>query len=271
MTTAAMLITYRGMPWLPYAVASVRPHVDFVVVAQGTVPWCHGEGKVWPDDGTRDWLMSASISGVVDGWIHGPWSTEQTQRQAALEAAMTAGCDWAIVMDDDEIWTPELFCVVQEIMEHGANGVPHIGGVFTSMTTYWKSPAWKIDPPEPHAPLVATRVHRRVKFSDIRAIVPSPGAAIGLGEERLHHLSYAGSDERIRRKLATFSHAHELVPDWYENVWKRWTPEMENLHPTHPHCYKRAVPVDADDLPPALKTAPIADDEHGTPKGGKDP
>ena len=38
----------------------------------------------------------------------------------------------------------------------------------------------------------------------------------------LHHLSYAGPDERIRRKIATWGHHHEVLPGWYERVWLGW-------------------------------------------------
>ena len=47
------------------------------------------------------------------------------------------------------------------------------------------------------------------------AIIPIESAAI-------HHMSYARTDEQIRRKITTFSHAHQVVPGWFENVWKRW-------------------------------------------------
>src|SRR5205807_4266360 len=55
----------------------------------------------------------------------------------------------------------------------------------------------------------------------------------------LHHLSYAGSDDRILRKLATFSHRDEVVKDWFQRVWLAWDVDkgLRNLHPTHPQAY----------------------------------
>jgi hypothetical protein len=59
----------------------------------------------------------------------------------------------------------------------------------------------------------------------------------------MHHLSYVRSDEEVREKLRMFDHAHEVVPGWFERVWKGWDadPKMEDLHPTKPEAYKRAI------------------------------
>jgi GT2 family glycosyltransferase len=55
----------------------------------------------------------------------------------------------------------------------------------------------------------------------------------------IHHYSYAGSNERILRKITTWSHRDEVVPGWYENVWLAWDDDklMRHLHPTHPPAY----------------------------------
>jgi hypothetical protein len=70
-----------------------------------------------------------------------------------------------------------------------------------------------------------------------------------------HHMSYARSDDALLRKITSFSHADEIVPGWYERVWLAWDarPELEELHPTHPPAYRRAVRQPLEKLPPALR------------------
>jgi hypothetical protein len=71
----------------------------------------------------------------------------------------------------------------------------------------------------------------------------------------MHHMNYCRSADTTKRKLASYknpsvSRMHPVVDGWFENVWLKWTPEladvMENLHPTHPQVWKRAVKHDYD-------------------------
>ena len=86
-----------------------------------------------------------------------------------------------------------------------------------------------------------------------------------------HHLSYARSDEEVLKKITTFSHAHEVQPGWFENVWKRWDADhsLTNLHPTHPAAYQRAVEQPYSALPPVLRKTLSCNDENT--KGDSNP
>ena len=74
-----------------------------------------------------------------------------------------------------------------------------------------------------------------------------------------HHFSYARPAEKVLNKIKSFSHRDELVPNWFENVWLRWDEDhsLENLHPTHPVEYKRAIPVDLASLPEVMRDHPF--------------
>jgi hypothetical protein len=108
-----------------------------------------------------------------------------------------------------------------------------------SLHTYWKSYLYRIDPPEPLKPPVFVKVGA-VRFTRNRL---AEGAKHGLIPEEIgicHHLSYARSDDEVFRKITTFSHANEVIPGWFENVWKKWDDD-HSMTDLHHHCYQRAV------------------------------
>ena len=75
-----------------------------------------------------------------------------------------------------------------------------------------------------------------------------------------HHFSYARPSERIRQKLQNTLHRDEIVPNWFEEVWLKWDTDhsLEDLHPTNPPEFKRAVRVDIASLPEVMRDHPFA-------------
>jgi hypothetical protein len=71
-----------------------------------------------------------------------------------------------------------------------------------------------------------------------------------------HHGSYVGPRSRIVDKLAAFGHAHELQPNWLENVYDRWTPASRNFHPVVPEWFPSAQEIAVADLPPEIAKHP---------------
>jgi hypothetical protein len=78
-----------------------------------------------------------------------------------------------------------------------------------------------------------------------------------------YHFSYARSPERMREKLLTFSHAHEILNGWFEQVWMRWPNQrdMTDIHPVDPPKFKRVVYQDPSDLPDILRSHPYYQQE----------
>ena len=103
----------------------------------------------------------------------------------------------------------------------------------------WKDETWKLDLAHDVAPITVCKPSVKFKWARLAEcrIKHLPQ------DIRCKHLSYARSDKDMEIKLKNFSHSHELVPGWYENVWKGWKPEMQNLHPVNPPEYRRAVKV----------------------------
>ena len=111
-----------------------------------------------------------------------------------------------------------------------------------------------MDPPEQVRAAVFVRIGTG-RFVDNRTY--QTGTIYDLPPEtlRMHHMSYARTDAQILRKIATFGHAKDVVPGWYEQVWRRWDTDrtIENLNPCWPGAYRRIVRQPYDVLPPVLR------------------
>ncbi|MFD9704683.1 glycosyltransferase [Lentzea sp. NPDC059081] len=162
--------------------------------------------------------------------VEAAWASEQETRNAGLDAL--ADCDWVFCLDTDEILLdPDLHALVRlcEQDEHQA--------ISARLRTYWKTIEHRVDPPEDlTAPVV---VRRGARFLDRRFVDAEPHFT----DIWLRHLSYVRTDAEVRDKLRLFGHAHEIVPNWYEDVWLGWDADhdLRDLHPTRPPVYRRVV------------------------------
>ncbi|MBS1707571.1 MAG: glycosyltransferase family 2 protein, partial [Armatimonadetes bacterium] len=186
--------------------------------------------------------------------VLGDWSSESEHRKAALAEMKRRGAHHFLCLDGDEVCSPELLQTLKHIAKQDLSG-----HVRCRMETYWKSASYAVRPREEIAPVVMldARYSEHVHIREYTGRKP-----LVLCEEHglLHHLSYAGPDERIRRKVSTWGHRHEVVDGWYQRVWLGWDEDrtMRDLHPTHPACYRAVERVL---VPEVLAAAPefIAD------------
>lgn len=162
--------------------------------------------------------------------LEGAWPGEAETRNAGIQ--FLSDCEYIIGIDTDEIFSEEDLAKIADVCREDSPEV-----VSVPLHTYWKTPQYRIDPPEPGViPLV---LRRDRKYQGLRGV---SGKARVL-DAHCHHLSYVRSDLELEEKLRTWGHARDLVPGWYEKVWKAWDADhgLENLHPVHPVAYARAI------------------------------
>ena len=244
---AGVCCVYDDDLWLPYMLESVLSEVSALYVLISERPW---NGN--PTDNSATWRVlreSTDPAGKLK-IVPGTWADETQQRRAAYEIVAREEYDYCLIVDADEIYDPPVLRRMQQTaVEH-----PEIGCWYMTCLTYWKSYRFRIDPPESYKPPVFLKVGQ-CSLGDRRWATAASRAAIPPQIGVCHHMSYARTNEQLRRKITTFSHAQELVPDWYEKVWLRWDgePGLENLHPVTPPVYRRAVAVAREQLPPVLQ------------------
>ena len=185
------------------------------------------------------------------------WATEETQRNEGLRILREEGCDWCLIVDDDEMYNRGDFAKVVEFIDKTVD--PSVNVFAIHALVYWKDRKTVImGLPAATTTLITTS--GRAFFKTARTCL-TVGSAIRIPPEVavMHHFSYVGNDARILRKIQTFSHASETSSDWFERVWLKWHPDMENLHPNPkaPSAFRRAVsavglPWILEDLPTSL-------------------
>ena len=218
--------------------SDTQPLTVFAIISR--LPWHSTPG---------DWQKAVKVAeslGLTP--IIGDWSSELTQRQAAIEHLTSLGFTHALIPDTDEIIEPALLQALLKIAENEL-----ADRVYVHWDTYWKSPQYVIRPREPFTPcyLIDLRVAKPVggrNFEGGRPLLLGPEYGI------VHHLSWVGPQRRIDRKTETWGHAKEVLPGWKERVWNAWDHDktLRNLHPTHPQAYGFAERIA---LPEILKPA----------------
>lgn len=189
--------------------------------------------RAWNGDDGR-WDKCASEAESVDAEvIIGDWPDEAFHRRVALETMRQRGHKHILIPDGDEIVSKQLLQSLVNLASVDAADVVRV-----SMETYWKSPRYRIQPPERLRPVLMVNA-QTVRHDYIREYEGPRLLVLGPDHGVLHHLSYAGPDERIQRKLSTWGHRSEVAQDWFQRVWKGWDKDrlMRDFHPTHPTFY----------------------------------
>ncbi len=166
--------------------------------------------------------------------VKGNWESETEERQIGLN--LLSDKDWILIVDADEYYTKEAIETMLKFLKLGP-----VGKVYRSAAihVYWKDwetialPSYGVH----GSPVVAVKPD--VRFST-RDILDEDSSGLFPGSVETYHLSYCRDDEEIYKKITSFAHAHEILPGWFENVWKKWQPGDTNFHPTAPHVFERA-------------------------------
>lgn len=104
------------------------------------------------------------------------------------------------------------------------------------------------------------RIHHRLAGLQ-RAAIDRATDQIRVPEEvgYFSHGSYIGDESRMRKKLATSSHAAEHAPyanTWMESVWSNWEPGVKNFYfPSQPDEFDDVTYVPTSKLPGPIRSA----------------
>ncbi|HAX98432.1 MAG TPA: hypothetical protein DCY12_05990 [Candidatus Atribacteria bacterium] len=139
--------------------------------------------------------------------------------------------DYALIVDADEYWPLETQKRIINLLDGKAYKA--------KMDFFFKQSNWQIVGNHNWA-VVAIRTDER--FSSKRPRQVNGAEMIDIG--KIYHFAYVRTPEKIKEKIEAFSHATEIIPNWYENVFMKFTPEMKDFHPVNPKEYPRCKVVD---------------------------
>lgn len=217
----------------------IGPHLDHLpnwidekIVLNSMVPWFGKSSKV------RDDKTLTIAKEKADTVIRQTWLTEQDQRNTGQ--ILHADKDWVIVLDPDEFLPKIDWNRLKVFLETtDADAV-----VCEGQHTYWKN-GWVADPPKDYQQLIAVRPY--VNFIDKRVV----NSAYVVAPIWVHHFSWARTNEEVRRKITHYAHAKDFDTEkWFNEVWKKWKPGVQDVHPVTPDTLHDLVPAV---LPPELE------------------
>lgn len=229
MRLAIETIAYKEERLIPKFVQSVQDRVDEILVLNTTNPW-FGESE---KDSTAS--IAESLGATV---VKYDWENEESQRNAGLE--YLSDYDWIIVLDPDEYLSNEDWDRLILFLEDCEAPAVIVEGQFT----YWKS-GYVADPPRDYQQLIAVRPS--VRFVDKRVV----NTGFVTAPVWIHHFSWARTDEEVLRKITHYAHAKDFDGiKWYENVWKDWNPDVQDVHPNTPETLHNLIKAK---LPPEIE------------------
>jgi hypothetical protein len=219
---AAYYALHYGKEWLKWSMRSVREHVDEIHVFYVSKP-SHGTQTPIPCPETE-----TEIRDIVDEFDAVWWECphfhwEGEHRDFAVNVLKhQRKADTILVVDGDEVWTPEhlTYAILAAEKCNTRNNLVY-------MRHFWRSLKWVCD--DLAAPV---RILRPNGIGDINYIDGG----------KVFHMGYAQSPSIIEYKQQIHGHKAEWRDGWFDDIFIDWMPGDEDVHPTNidfwtPHKY----------------------------------
>jgi hypothetical protein len=234
----AVYCIYDNSGFLEESIARVYPAVEKVLVLLNVVTWA-GQIDYNILKETYGTLLNIPDPEHKIDVITQYWSNEATQRNFGTKYLEDHGIEWAMEVDDDELYNTEELKKV-----FGSLNLDDFSAYLFGHQLYWKNRDTIIDCNPMYFPTILSTKAGRVYFHTARMITVFEGKAwftVHPSVLMCHHMSYVRSDEKMLRKIQSFSHASDIVKTWYEEVWLKWDENMEDLHPQNPKEFKKTI------------------------------
>ncbi len=273
MRIAAVYCVYNEDEYIEYSIRSIYEFVDRVFVLLGELPYsaynANAREEFRVSDRTEEIVRSLAATHPKITIVKGVWASELEHRNAGMALCRQDRCNYYFLVDGDEVYRRDhLKRLRQEIATH-----PEAGQFIIKCDLFWRSFRYRI--PADDQTWMPRRLFKMTRWSELgKSHLPLPVPCRFTGNNKtnswgsvyhvdpkdviFYHFSFARSPRKMREKLRTYSHAHEVLNGWYERVWLPWPQQrqMRNLNPVDPPKLPQAVLRDVADLPETMKTHP---------------
>lgn len=259
----AIVLAYNQEEYISYCVRALAPHVDHLVVVHAERPWSaynpRARQMFTEPDGTRPLLTALQGAFANLTIIDGEWDREEGMRNAGLQALRRAGVDVCLSVDADEFHPKNgLAQLKAEIERRNAPGTLY----YVPYATCFKRFDYVVETryvtadgrPDQLRAAVAVHLDAQTTFSRMRH---TSGTSVNLDSFSFWNMGYVLSDRRMWEKVNSWGHAGQVLPNWFEEKWRRWTPQTRDLFYRHPPwVWPRTIEIDPITLPEVLHTHP---------------
>lgn len=226
----AFLILHTGKPYLRYAIQSILPQVDKLMIFYSPKPSQGHQTDMACPDTESDLLMEVLDLQTPDAkiqWNVGNWSNE-TDHVNAVQA-FTDGFDWLVRLDADEIFPPGM---VNEMIRQ-ADKYPAVNDFRIPFVHGWRSFS-KCCRDGSH-PIRLTRIGQSATVGRLNGLKGTVTLDSQNGKWEVWHGGYAQPTKYIVYKQMVSGHKSEWRPDWFKD---RWMANAQKdchpvIHPTH--------------------------------------
>jgi len=240
---ATHVVLFGQDKWVMKNIENAYPHVDKIYIAYSDKPWTYNPNarNEYKNSFDLSIIRNSKFTDKVQ-IIEGVWATEEDQRNACVDAANNDDMDFLMIHDADEFYNYLDFSkLVEYVKNHQEYDYFKIG-----WHCFWKNFNYILLDETGNLitgyPEFCLNLKRNVRFASKRRpnktnfnIIPE---YLGL----CYHGSYVLTDEELLQKINTWGHTNDFNKDqWFNEIWKKWTPEMRNLHLVHPPAWSMAV------------------------------
>ena len=273
MKIGAVYCVYNEDEYIAYSIRSILDFADRVYVLLGSAPYSAYNAAAREQFRDAD-QTEAIVRGLAQAspkitLVTGVWDAERDHRNAGLQLCVRDRMDYYFLVDGDEVYRQDhLERLREDLAAH-----PEASQFIIKCDLFWRSFRYRI--PADDLGWMPRRVFKLTRWSALgKSHLPVPircrftgnnktnswGAVHHVDPQRaiFYHFSFARRPDKMREKLRTYSHAHEVLDGWFERVWMRWPEQrdMRDLNPVDPPKLPRAVYRDLADLPEVLRTHP---------------
>ncbi len=226
----AHYVIYTDDWFLRESIENSIDYVDKILIARTLSPWFGEKADLTETENILSELKTKF--GERLEIYENDFASEQEQRNFLLEISRKEGYKGAFIIDADEIFTPESFKFLYNLIEKYRPEA-----LRTSYLTFIKDASFVVSPPY-ETNLFYVSLEGNIRFEWARK-TNIEQTEIKNDNPTIFHFSYLRkTDNDILRKIKNFMHSKDANWDrWYNEIYKKFTRHLKNFHPVYPETW----------------------------------
>lgn len=266
MRLSAILLLFKEEAFIEACVNAIYPVVDSICV---TTQYDHNyDGQVLPPDGSIAKLLSLpdpenKIRITINRNLSIFPGDDSEARLRNVAMSLDPKADYYLIVDSDEIWPTQILRQCWQEVQR-----TKWAGYKISSYTYFRQWNYRIVEAEDGLRLFAF-LKRGFYFKTLRSVDwrgwprwkeylrkgRKPKVIHFPREWRLHHGSCVGDETRMMTKLKNYGHNTSVNPEWMDQVWNKFTPQIRNFHyiPKRANKFESLLTLSSGEIPEEIK------------------